>query len=250
MSKLKVLQLCAAPGTGKNGVCELLGRFLNHRDDGSWLVNDNEFGYGGYTPLERHLDSLSSGLTLDSKDFALTFNLPRQLHYQEQTRRWAQLERKNIIMPGPFENLFMEVPHPNDSGAKIPLLTKMREFDFKDFELITIQLLLVPFSFEPQDGYTDLTVSKIQEERWLWEVSEEFKYRLHCRIEKRRKENCYLGEVQEKLDSQKLADIVAYTRNRTTALLQTHLTMGTPLVQWVINTDHAESVAFKIMEHI
>ena len=160
------------------------------------------------------------------------------------------MKERNIIIPGTFENLLMEVPHPNDSGEKIPLLTKMREFDFKEFELITIQLLLVPFSYEPQDGYADLTVSKIQEDAWLSAVSEEFRFRLAGRIEKRRKEDCYLGEVQASLDSQKLADIGGFTRERTTALFQSHLTFGTPLVQWGIDNDHSESVALKIMKHI
>ncbi|MCO6432368.1 MAG: hypothetical protein J5J00_16055 [Deltaproteobacteria bacterium] len=242
--KLKVVQICAAPGTGKNGVCRELYWLLD-RGRGQWLLNDNEFGYGGYSPLERHLDSKANGIALDSKEFAQRFNLPRQLQYQQLTRNWAVIEGRNIIMPGPFENLFAEIPHPQKEGEKIPLLHKMREFDFADFTLITIQLVLVPIGMGRNPTLKDL-----EDPEWVGEVAGEFERRLRQRIEERTESDPYLGKVQQALDREKLKDVPAYVRARLSALISTHEKMGTPLVPYAIGESPLAAAKRILVEYV
>jgi hypothetical protein len=101
-----------------------------------WLNIDNE---SAFSRELRALCAKKSGMVLNSPEFVGAFNLRGQLDFQALCRATAS-QGFNVLMGGPFEDLTGMV-------GEQQLLNKMVS-DFGEFDLIFIQLLLVPKGVE------------------------------------------------------------------------------------------------------
>lgn len=195
MSKFKIVAFSAPPISGKSALVLPLSRNLNSGGDRPWIVLDNELGF---SQAMRVLCAESSGLVLNSPEFARKFNLRGQLDYQASARFYAS-QGFNIVLPGPFENLVSEV-----SGR--PLYQHMKEVDFKDFDFSVVQMLLWP------DDSVDLNSQTVLGHPAMVSVEAE--------VQRRRIARGSGNETQQKLDHDK--QHATYYSERARLVLQTN----------------------------
>jgi hypothetical protein len=192
----KVILLSGAPGVGKTSALEALKNFLRvSRPMGSAvIVLDNE---DVFTRELRVVSSEKSGLALDSKDFAQSFNRAGQLAYQGLCRKLAA-QGFTVLMPGPFENLRAEIPVGDE---KVPLLQLMqRQFGG---DIVFGQLLLVPEA-------TEVNSSNVMTLPSMLPIEEEIQKRLKGRQQ---------DATQRALDADKIGDPEYYRKRLQQQLL-------------------------------
>ncbi len=191
------------PSVGKSTVAPLLRQLLSEGSKLPWISLDNEVN--GFSSRMRVLCSERSGIKLDTPEFARSFNLRAQLDYQISARALAE-QGFNVLLQGPFENLFAEV-----GGKK--LWDKMREDDFAGYDLAVAYLL--PWSVAAVSGDINLALC---DPGFAWdEVTGLIRLRLDGRAGK--------DEVQPILDAPKLAD-PDYARGRLSLCVRSIMECG------------------------
>ncbi len=175
-----VLLLSGAPGVGKTEALKQLASLLQERIlITPVLVEDNEWAF---SPAMRALCANKSGMTINSPEFAKSFNRQGQIDYQKACRQRAA-QGFDVIMPGPFEDLTAQVPLGEES---VPLYRKL-ELDF-DNRIQVFQLILVPRDVE-------ITSQNVMEEPAMEEVEQIIQGRLDARASR--------GDDQVRLDADK-----------------------------------------------
>ena len=186
----KVVLLSGAPGIGKTTALSQLAELLKRQQPtgAPVIVLDNE---DVFTRDLRVLSSEKSGLALDSKEFAGSFNRAGQMAYQALCRKLAG-QGFTVIMPGPFENLRAEIPVGEE---KLPLLRLMeRQFGG---EILFLQLLLLPKGETVNSG-------NVMDEESMLPCEQAVQNRLQARGDG--------GGVQSQLDADKLGDPQYYRK--------------------------------------
>ncbi len=224
----KVILLSGAPGIGKSTALETLKRVIRIKppEGNPVIVLDNE---DVFTRDLRVLSSEKSGLALDSKEFAGSFNRAGQMAYQALCRKLAG-QGFTVIMPGPFENLRAEIPVGEE---KLPLLRLMeRQFGGK---IEFAQLLFLP----PGETVNSENVMDLES---MLPIEQEVQNRLQARDDG--------GGVQRALDADKVED-PQYYRKRLYQQLLTAEMFPDEIKQVVIHLgDDPATVASKIYNAI
>jgi hypothetical protein len=186
----KVILLSGAPGVGKTTALSELAELLKRQaPTGSpVIVLDNE---DVFTRDLRVLSAEKSGLALDSKEFAGSFNRAGQLAYQGLCRKLAS-QGFTVIMPGPFENLRAEIPVGEE---RLPLL-RLMERQFED-KIEFAQLLFLP----PGETVNSGNVMDLES---MLPIEQEVQNRLQARDDG--------GGVQRALDADKVGDPQYYRK--------------------------------------
>ena len=192
----KVILLSGAPGVGKTAcLSALTGMIASYPPMGnSVVILDNE---DVFTRQMRVLCSERSGLALDSKEFAGSFNRSGQMAYQGLCRKLAA-QGFTVLMPGPFENLRAEIPVGEE---KIPLLRLMQE-QFGG-RIVFAQLMLVPKNVE-------VTSSNVMSLPSMLPIEEEIQRRLKGR---------QTDATQRALDADKIGDQEYYRKRLSQQIL-------------------------------
>jgi hypothetical protein len=120
------------PGTGKSTFSsQIVRRVQEQVKDRPVILMDGDMFF---PPAARVMMSQNSGIELDTRDFAMKFNLPAQLLFQQLIRTAADGGRL-VIATAPFENMFSIV-------EGMPLWEKMRTQDFAGYDIDLTYVLL------------------------------------------------------------------------------------------------------------
>jgi hypothetical protein len=218
--KNKIVCVSGAPLVGKSSILVIVIRILHAMGLFKWLNIDNE---SAFSRELRALCAKKSGMVLNSPEFVGAFNLRGQLDFQALCRATAS-QGFNVLMGGPFEDLTGMV-------GEQQLLNKMVS-DFGEFDLIFIQLLLVPKGVE-------ITSKNVMEHPEMLPIEAE--------MQRRREERSVKGEAQIALDSDKTAP--DYYRQRLKKQLITAETFPDQVHQVKLHLDDTpEQAAQKFVE--
>lgn len=208
----KVILLSGAPGVGKTTCLKELVELVKQQPPSGApvIVLDNE---DVFTRDLRVLSSEKSGLALDSKEFAGSFNRTGQLGYQALCRKISS-QGYTVIMPGPFENVRTDILVAEKKTGKeetLPLLRLMeRQFEGK---IEFFQLLLLP------EGETVNSVNVMDLESML-PIEQEVQNRLEARDDGAGDDG---KGVQRALDADKVGDLQYYRKRLHQQLLSAEM---------------------------
>lgn len=218
--KNKVVCVSGAPLVGKSTILVIVIRLLHALGFLKWINIDNE---SAFSRDLRALCAEKSGMALNSPEFVKAFNLRGQLDFQALCRSTAS-QGFDVIMGAPFEDLTGKI-------GEDRLLEKMVK-DFSEFDLIFIQLILVPAGVE-------ITSQNVMEHPEMLPIEAE--------IQRRREERSIKGAAQIALDADKVAP--DYYRQRLKKQLVTAETFPEQVHQVKLHlTDTPEQAAQKFVD--
>ncbi len=174
--KNKIVCVSGAPLVGKSTILVIVIRILHMMGLFRWINIDNE---SAFSRELRALCAEKSGMVLNSPEFARAFNLRGQLDFQNLCRSTAA-QGFDVIMGAPFEDLTVMI-------GNVRLLDKMVS-DFAEYDLIFIQLILVPQG-------VDITSENVMDHPDMLPIEAE--------VQRRREERSVKGEAQIALDADK-----------------------------------------------
>lgn len=221
----KVILLSGAPGIGKTTAMNALKKLISATPPNGYpvIVLDNE---DVFTRDMRVLCSQKSGLALDSKEFAGSFNRTGQMAYQALCRNLAA-QGYTVLMPGPFENLRAEIPVGDE---KVPLLRLMQE-QFGG-NIVFGQLLMVP-------GVTEVNSGNVMSLPSMIPIEEEIQRRLRGRQN---------DATQQALDADKIGDPEYYRRRLLQQLLTAEMFPSDVIQIRTLLFDDSDTVARKVYD--